>query len=422
MTTNFIKKFSHAVGNIYYQETFNKPILIGKDTRKSCKIIERIIANNLQKLGINVRLAGVLPSPGMSKLLELGSYSLGIMITASHNPSPDNGFKIFSGKGEKLSVEQEKFIESVLDRSLLLPEKRKLPSEKPDLVQGYLGRLMALFPENFLEGLKIVADLANGATIETTTKALSRFGAQVYAVNEGEGIINERAGSEHPELMQKRVKETGADFGLAHDGDGDRVIFADGSGRLVHGDQLLGLLALDAKKEGYLKGKALVATEHSNSGLQASLSKESIDLFRSQVGDRNVALLMKEKNCNLGGESSGHVVARDYLPTGDGLYTALLVSNAIVRSGRTIENLAQAITLWPSRVGSFPVDEKIPLDEIPELADEIGRANERLGRTGRILLRYSGTEPKIRLLVESEDQKLAEEIFVGLGDAIEKIL
>ena len=420
---SFAYSFGRALSDFLKDSTEQAgKVLLGRDTRPSGESLMAALSSGLEDGGSRAFDSGILPTPALAFGVLDSEFELGIMITASHNPSPDNGFKIFSGKGEKLSVEQEKFIESVLDRSLLLPEKRKLPSEKPDLVQGYLGRLMALFPENFLEGLKIVADLANGATIETTPKALSRFGAQVYAVNEGEGIINERAGSEHPELMQKRVKETGADFGLAHDGDGDRVIFADGSGRLVHGDQLLGLLALDAKKEGYLKGKALVATEHSNSGLQASLSKESIDLFRSQVGDRNVALLMKEKSCNLGGESSGHVVARDYLPTGDGLYTALLVSNAIVRSGRTIENLAQAITLWPSRVGSFPVDEKIPLDEIPELADEIGRANERLGRTGRILLRYSGTEPKIRLLVESEDQKLAEEIFVGLGDAIEKIL
>lgn len=241
-------------------------------------------------------------------------------------------------------------------------------------------------------------------------------------MNVGDGIINDGTGSEYPELMQERVRETKADFGIAHDGDGDRVIFADGEGNCIHGDQVLGLLALDASRSDSLTGNGLVATEHSNSGLGASLANEGIDFFRSQVGDRNVSLLMKEKGCNLGGESSGHVVANDYLPTGDGLFTGLRVAHAVERNQKSIRELAEEIALWPSKVGSFGVEEKIPLSEKPELAKALKSANKKFGQNGRILLRYSGTEPKIRLLVEGKDSNLVSEIFSLLSTSIEKIL
>ena len=241
-------------------------------------------------------------------------------------------------------------------------------------------------------------------------------------MNQGDGIINDGVGSEHPELMQERVRERKADFGLAHDGDGDRVIFADAEGNCVHGDQVLGLLALDSKWEKSLKGNGLVATEHSNSGLGASLAEEGIDFFRSEVGDRNVSLLMKEKGCNLGGESSGHVVSSDYLPTGDGLFTGLRVAQAIARSRKSLRELARTITLWPSKAASFKVKEKVPVSEKPELAKVLDEANLRLENKGRILVRYSGTEPKIRLLVEGEDQELVTEVFSLLSTSIEKIL
>ena len=293
---------------------------------------------------------------------------------------------------------------------------------KHDALKGYVERLVGFFPDGFLKGYKVVADLANGATIATTAKVLAHFGAEVLSMHEGEGIINEDSGSEHPKLMQEKVRQTGSHFGLAHDGDGDRVVFADEKGLLIHGDRVLGLLALDAGNSSRLKGKGLVATEHSNSGLGESLRRHGFDFFRSPVGDRNVSALMKEKGCNLGGESSGHVVSSDYLPTGDGLYTALLVAHAMARSTKTLQELARAIILWPSKVGAIVVKEKIPLSSLPALTKSLEEANLKLGQDGRILLRYSGTEPKIRLLVEGKQEELVTDIFCQLSKIIEKTL
>ena len=397
-------------------------VLLGRDTRPSGESLMSALSVGLKNGGAHPVEAGVLPTPALAFGVINGGFDLGIMITASHNPSVDNGFKIFSNKAEKLAVEEEELIESKLDRSLALPIEGSFFAERSDALEGYVDRLMGFFPDNFLRGQKIVADLANGATIGTTPRVLSVFGAEVIAMHEGEGVINEGVGSEYPELMQKRVKETNADFGLAHDGDGDRVIFADGDGTCIHGDQVLGLLALDSRMLNELRGNGLVATEHSNSGLGASLAKEGIDFFRSQVGDRNVSLLMKEKGCNLGGESSGHVVSSNYLPTGDGLFTGLRVAHAIIRNQKTLRELAEAITLWPSKVGSFAVERKIPISETPELVIALEKANSRLGESGRTLLRYSGTEPKVRLLVEAKDKQLVQEVFTLLATTIEKIL
>lgn len=419
---NFAYSFGRALSNYMNasHERGNK-VLLGRDTRPSGESLMLALSLGLQDGGSRAFESGVLPTPALAFGVIDGAFDLGVMITASHNPSSDNGFKTFSKNGEKLPIEEEEFIESKIDPSLFIP-KKDCCLEKSDALEGYVERLMGFFPANFLRGQKIVADLANGATIETTVRVLSRFGADVYAMHEGEGIINDGVGSEHPELMGAKVKETKSDFGLAHDGDGDRVIFADGEGDCVHGDQVLGLLALDSKRGNTLKGNGLVATEHSNSGLGASLAKEGIDFFRSKVGDRNVAFLMKEKGCNLGGESSGHVVSSTYLPTGDGLFTGLKVAHAIVRNRKSLRELAQAITLWPSKVGSFRVERKIPVSEKPDLANALDEASVRLEKKGRILVRYSGTEPKIRLLVEGEDEKLVTEIFAFLSTTIEKIL
>ncbi len=410
--SNYLKDFHGRIGKV----------LLGRDTRPSGESLLSSLSIGLEDGGAQPFEAGILPTPALSFGVMDGEYDLGVMITASHNPAPDNGFKIFSRKGEKLPVEEEQFIESKLNRTLRLPDRKKEGSGKSNALQAYLEQLIEHFPKNFLHGRKVVADMANGATIETTPKVLSCFGAEVFAMNMGDGIINDGTGSEYPELMQERVRETKADFGIAHDGDGDRVIFADGEGNCIHGDQVLGLLALDASRSDSLTGNGLVATEHSNSGLGVSLANEGIDFFRSQVGDRNVSLLMKEKGCNLGGESSGHVVANDYLPTGDGLFTSLRVAHAIERNQKSIRELAEEIALWPSKVGSFGVEEKIPLSEKPELAKVLKSADSQFGQNGRILLRYSGTEPKIRLLVEGKDSNLVSRIFSLLSTSIEKIL
>ena len=244
------------------------------------------------------------PNPALAHGVVGRKVDLGVMITASHNPSGDNGFKIFSGKGEKLAIEQERLIESRIELSAL-PEDGARPPRDSETGKAYLDYVKGVFPDGFLEGRKVVADMANGATSGTCIQVLSHYGAEVFPLHQGEGAINENAGSEHPRLMQAKVSEVGAQLGIAYDGDGDRAVFCDAGGGLIHGDKILGLLALDAKRFSSLDGAALVATEHSNSGLEESLRIEGLALHRAKVGDRNVAEMMRREGCNLGGESSG---------------------------------------------------------------------------------------------------------------------
>ncbi len=396
-------------------------VLLGRDTRPSGESLQNAFGQGLQDRGFTPLDAGIIPTPALSSAVMNEKLCMGVMITASHNPSQDNGFKLFSGAGAKLSTQEEELIESQIDLTKNIAA-RPVDLPKHDALREYVKRIVGFFPDGFLKGYKVVADLANGATIATTVKVLAYFGAEVLSIHEGEGIINEDSGSEHPKLMQEKVRQTGAHFGMAHDGDGDRVVFADEKGLLIHGDRVLGLLALDAGNSSRLKGKGLVATEHSNSGLGESLHREGFEFFRAPVGDRNVSALMKEKGCNLGGESSGHVVSSDYLPTGDGLFTALLVAHAMARSTKTLQELARAIILWPSKAGAITVKEKIPLSSQPALTKSLEEANLKLGQDGRILLRYSGTEPKIRLLVEGKQEELVTDIFCQLSKIIEKTL
>ena len=420
LNENFAHSLGKALGaHLQVVGRSGQKVLLGRDTRPSGKSLLNAFSQGLQAQGFNPLDAGILPTPALSSSVIHDGLGMGAMVTASHNPSQDNGFKFFSGKGEKLSPNEEKLIESQIDLSENF-ETSEVTLPRHDALEEYVARISGFFPEAFLRGYRVVADLANGATIGTTVRVLSHFGAEVHSINEGEGVINDNAGSEHPKLMQDKVRETNAHFGLAHDGDGDRIVFADEKGKEIHGDQILGLLALDAESSSGLRGEGLVATEHSNSGLEESLAKYGLKLFRSQVGDRNVAALMQEKGCNLGGESSGHVVASDYLPTGDGLYTALLVAHAMVRNSKSLQELARSISLWPSKVSAVTVKEKIPLSEKPALVKSVEEAKLQLGQNGRILLRYSGTEPKIRLLVEGKQENMVAEIFCLLSEIIEK--
>jgi len=420
LNENFAHSLGKALGaHLQANGKSGQKVLLGRDTRPSGESLLSAFSQGLRAQGFHPLDAGILPTPALSSGVIHGNLGMGAMVTASHNPSQDNGFKFFSGKGEKLSPHEEKLIESQIDLSANF-EASEVTLPRHDALEEYVARISGFFPDSFLRGYRVVADLANGATIGTTARVLSHFGAEVHSINEGEGVINDNAGSEHPKLMQDKVRETNAHFGLAHDGDGDRIVFADEKGKEIHGDQILGLLALDAESSSGLRGEGLVATEHSNSGLEESLAKYGLKLFRSQVGDRNVAALMQEKGCNLGGESSGHVVASDYLPTGDGLYTALLVAHAMVRNSKSLQELARSISLWPSKVSAVTVKEKIPLSEKPALVKSVEEAKLQLGQNGRILLRYSGTEPKIRLLVEGKQENMVAEIFCLLSEIIEK--
>ena len=337
-------------------------MLVGRDTGPRAKVSFRLEQRS-EDGGSRPFEAGILPTPALAFGVLDGSFDLGVMITASHNPSQDNGFKIFSGKGEKLTIQQEELIESQLDRTLVFPCEKGRCVEKWNSLQGYVDRLTRFFPDHFLEGFKIVADLANGATSETTAKVLSHFGAEVCAMNQGDGIINDGVGSEHPELMQERVRERKADFGLSTTGTGPRDLCRRRR-KLCSWRSSFGFARLDSKLEKSLKGNGLVATEHSNSGLGASLAEEGIDFFRSEVGDRSVSLLMKEKGCNLGGESSGHVVSSDYLPLATDCSPVCGWLRQSARSRKSSGNLPEPL-LWPSKAASFKVKEKVPVSEKP---------------------------------------------------------
>jgi len=397
-----------------------KQVLIGRDTRPSGEKLLAAFCEGLAYKGYIGVSAGILPTPALAFGVLEKEMAMGVMITASHNPAQDNGFKFFSAVGTKLSDSEEESIEK-----MILIKKRPTQIQNPEsieIIDSYINYISSIFPEDLLKNKKLVIDLSNGATQQTTPAVLKNLGAEIHALNIGSGEINDGVGSEHPEIMAQKVKEFKADFGFAHDGDGDRVIMCNSNGEVIPGDQILGLLAIHEEKKNRLPNNGFVATVHSNSGLDASLSEQGINLFRADVGDRKVSQMMREKKLVLGGESSGHVVASKYLPTGDGLLTALLVIRACYESNHNISSLSNKIVLWPSVEGSFKVKEKIPLENCKPLNSALTKTRSSLENQGRILLRYSGTEPKIRLLVEARDSEKANVAYQTIAKLIEKTL
>jgi phosphoglucosamine mutase len=421
LTEDFAFSLGKALASFMVKnQVKNKLVLIARDTRPSGEILVEALNGGLASKGFTGVSAGVVPTPALAFGTIYKKMAMGIMITASHNPAQDNGFKIFSSHGLKLSDQEEEEIEKMIN-----PDRQGTKLTTPEslcLTDPYLKHLAKYFPDDLLRGKKIVVDLSNGATKETTSKLLQTLGADVFVFNNGNGQINDNVGSEHPSMIASKVTELKADFGIAHDGDGDRVIFCNSFGEVIPGDKILGLLAVHEQEYKRLLNNNFVATIHSNSGLDMSLKQQGIVLHRADVGDRKVAEMMRNKKSNLGGESSGHLIASDFLPTGDGLLTALLVARASYESGKSIDSLSDKITLWPSVEGAFRVNKKIPIQECESLRSNLSKAKARLGKDGRVLLRYSGTEPKIRLLVEASEQSQAQEVFDCLVKTIEKTL
>ena len=336
----FAYRLGLAIGSFLdRKDEHGATVLIGRDTRPSGEELASAIAFGLFNSGFSPMLAGVLPTPALAHALVVSEMRFGIMITASHNPASDNGFKLFDHMGSKLSKDQELAIEEQILRAseVQVADEGLLAKSFPrlDTLSSYRDHILGMLSENALSDFKIVTDLSNGATSVTTPEILRELGAEVITIAAGEGAINHGVGSEHPQVLAEKVKATQADIGLAHDGDGDRVILCDNQGEVVHGDKLLGLLALHAKRKGKLSDSVLVATVQSNSGLERSLNNLDVRLARSEVGDRNVAELMRELGANLGGESSGHIISSDHLPTGDGLLSFLLASQAVLETNST---------------------------------------------------------------------------------------
>jgi phosphoglucosamine mutase len=374
-------------------------VLIGRDTRESGESLMRAVAAGLAAAGMTPVSLGILPTPAVARAVRQGDASLGVVITASHNPAADNGIKFFGGSGIKLTDDDEVRIESLLPDTCTAP----LPTiEARDVVTAYIESATALLPAEALNGWRVVLDTANGATCATSPAVLRRLGAEVVSLGDAPDgrNINLAVGSEHPENLGRRVRETGARLGIAHDGDGDRCIFCDETGALLDGDEVLTLLALHALAKRTLAASTLVVTVQSNLGVDTAVGAAGGQVVRTSVGDRYVIERMIAEGAVLGGESSGHIICADTSPTGDGLIAALRVIQVMLDTGKPLSELRRGLVKFPQATRNIRVREKRELTDCTALTAAIAAIESELREKGRVLVRFSGTEAKLRLLVE----------------------
>jgi phosphoglucosamine mutase len=399
-------------------------VVIGKDTRLSGYMIENALAAGLLSAGMDVFLFGPLPTPAVSMLTRSLRADLGVMISASHNPYADNGIKIFGPDGFKLSDEEEERIEAMIDDPSLTtraaPDRIGRAKRIEDAQARYIEFVKRTYPKDMtLDGLRVVIDTANGAAYKVAPAALWELGADVIQIGaEPNGVnINDNCGSTHPQAMCAKVKTLGADIGIALDGDADRVIIADEKGQVIDGDQLMALIATSWARRGELKGGGLVATVMSNLGLERFLADNRLTLARTRVGDRYVVEHMRAHGHNVGGEQSGHIVLSDFSTTGDGLLAALQVLAEVKRQGRPVSEVCNLFTPLPQVLKNVRFGQGAPLQD-NHVRAAIAAAEARLGNSGRLLIRPSGTEPVIRVMAEGDDEKLVHGIVDELCAAI----
>jgi phosphoglucosamine mutase len=413
----------------------NKPvrrarIVVGKDTRLSGYMIEQAIASGICSMGADVILIGPLPTPGVAFIVQSMRADAGIMISASHNPYFDNGIKIFSGDGYKLPDEMETEIE----RLVLTQEINQIrptgdlvgKAYRIDDVYGrYVVALKALFPKTMdLLGVRVLLDCANGAAYKVGPLVFEELGAEVIrrGMSPNGVNINDKCGALHPEQMAGATTEYRADIGIALDGDGDRCILSDETGEIVDGDQIIGLCALQMAAEGNLRKMTVVTTPMSNIGLELMLKENGIQMIRAQVGDRYVVDTMRKNGYNLGGEQSGHVVFLDQSTTGDGIVASLKVLEAMRRTGKPLSELKKAVKLFPQVRNDVRVSRKEPFANHKEITQAIQAAEEALKNKGRVFVRYSGTEPLARVMVEGEDAAQISQLSQTIATSIQRIL
>ena len=424
-------------------------VLLGEDTRESSPWVTSYLAGGLKTAGVEAVSAGVLPTPGVAELVRAQGFTAGVVVSASHNPYRDNGIKVISSAGMKLPDEVEAEIEERI-HSLLregsasaeAPAYAKAPAgvsaDKPAvdmaLAEEYVRLLREAVQDELpggLAGLHLVVDCANGAAARVAPRLLRELGAAVTAIHaspDGRNI-NEGCGALHPEVVAAKVKEIRADIGVAFDGDADRALFATASGRVVNGDGVLLLAARRMKEQGRLKGSAVVGTSMSNLGLEVALKQEGLNLARAAVGDRYVLEEMLRRGANLGGEQSGHIIFLDDAPTGDGLLTALKVLTVVRATGKTLEELTAGLKVFPQTIRNVHVREKRPLEQLPAVQQAIGEAEAALAplsagqvSRGRVVVRYSGTEPLLRVMVEAETEEMVEKWTGKLCAAVQREL
>ena len=406
VTAEFMLKLGWAAGRVL-GSAGGASVIIGKDTRISGYMFESALEAGLSAAGVDIGLLGPMPTPAIAYLTRTLHACAGIVISASHNGYADNGIKFFSADGTKLADEFELAIEAELDMPLTTVSSDKLGKAVriKDAEGRYIEFCKSTIPLSMgMQGLRIVVDCAHGATYQVAPSVFRELGADVIALCVApDGLnINRDCGSTRPELLQKMVLEHGADIGIALDGDGDRVIMIDHKGELVDGDELLFIIAVSRQREGTLHG-GIVGTQMSNLGLEHALQSRNIPFLRARVGDRYVLELMQQTGGQIGGESSGHIICLDRTSTGDGIISALQVLAAMKRADRSLHELKSDMRKYPMHMINVPVREKVDLDNTPAVREAVSSAEKRLAGRGRVLLRPSGTEPVVRVMVEGED-------------------
>jgi phosphoglucosamine mutase len=430
MTSEIALKLGRAVSHVFKERHGRGRIVVGKDTRLSGYMLEQAIASGICSMGLDVWLVGPLPTPGIAFITSSMRADAGIVISASHNPYQDNGIKIFSGDGFKLPDELEYEIETmIMDDTIdtLRPVASEIGKAHriDDAVGRYIVFLKNIFPQQFsLDGLKIVADCAHGATYKVAPSVFEELGAQVIScgVDPDGANINKDCGTLYPGMLSEQVVAHNAHIGIAFDGDGDRVLFVDEKGNVIDGDTTMVVLAKFLKEKDQLQEQTLVATIQSNMGVEESLKGHGIRVVRTNVGDRYVLEAMLKEGYNLGGEKSGHIVFLDHNTTGDGMVTALKMLHIMCEKGLTLTDLCKDYMEYPQVEKNIKVKKKKPVEEVKPLKDVISNVEKKLRGNGRVVVRYSGTEMLLRVMIEGRDKTKVEAYADEIVEAARKNL
>jgi len=415
-----------AAAHILVENSNDRPrAIVGQDSRASGEFLEAAVVAGLTSAGVDVYRVGVVPTPAVAYLVASTGADLGVMISASHNPMPDNGIKLFQRGGEKLADEVEALVEARIGEPWQRPTGAAVGRVINDdqLVDKYIEHLLSTIDVS-LSGLKVVVDCANGASSFTAPVALSRAGAEVIAIaNTPDGWnINDGVGSTHLDYLRNAVLKNGADVGIAHDGDADRCLAIDATGAEIDGDVIMAILAKGFKAQGKLKANTIVGTVMSNLGFMHAMAESGIEVVTTAVGDRYVLEAILQSDFNLGGEQSGHVIMRDYANTGDGLLTALQLLAEVKRSGQTLQELSRVMVRFPQVLINVKNVAKERLATSNAITDAVKAAEVELGSNGRVLLRASGTEPLVRVMVEAQSDAVAQSVATKLAQVVENEL
>lgn len=424
-----VEKLGRALGIVLSRTRNSKPLeaVLGEDTRESSAWISASVAQGLRQAGVSVSYAGVMTTPGVAFLTRRHGFAAGVMVSASHNPFADNGIKVLSSEGTKLSEAAELEIEKELAEldGMIPSTQAALLETEPTHLEDYLNYLEGLVPSKVHSaGLRLVVDCANGAATRVVPALLERLDVDARILNaspDGRNI-NLNCGSLHPEKMAEAAKSRGADLGVAFDGDADRAIFATRQGRIADGDHVLFAMAPHLRDQGRLKGSGVVGTLMTNLGLELALQEKSIALKRTPVGDKYVLEEMLRSGINLGGEPSGHIIFSDISLAGDGIVTLLEILGLIVETRRPFEALTAGLKQFPQIIRNVRVREKLPLDSFPEISNAIDACRTEMGERGRVIVRYSGTEKLARVMVEAEEAPVVELYASRIAAAIDQAL